>query len=107
MPHNPDPDEDVLMDYGIARQKMVRVFSRDGVIDAQEREALAAFDRPNQAHAARYHVRRVFESLMRNGLTRRTGDAAKAIGLAVVIGDDRYPVNVVPFPEQGDGHRAA
>lgn len=107
MATNNDPDESVLMDYGIARQRIVSVFSRDGVIDPQEQAALDAFDLPYRTHGVRYHTRRVFESVMRNGLTKRTNDAAKHVGIAIVIGNDNYPANVIPFPDSDHGPRVA
>lgn len=107
MPHNPDPDEDVILDFGMVRQRLIRVFARDGVIDAAEEAALDAFDRPYTTHGLRYHTRRVFESLMRNGLTRRSAAGIKEAGIAIVFGEDNYPANVIPFPESDHGPRAA
>lgn len=107
MPHNPDPDEDVILDFGMVRQRLVRVFARDGVIDAAEEEVLDAFDRPAGTLSSRYYARRSFESAMRNGLTRRSAQGLKEAGIAVVFGADNYPANVIPFPEPDHGPKAA
>lgn len=101
VPANPDPDEDVLIDFAMFRSRMMRRFSADGDFDAEEQGITAAFDASFQIVSTRYQVRRSFESIMRNGLTKRTGDQARHAGIVVMVDNGQRVSNVIQlFPDE-------
>lgn len=97
VPANPDPDEDILLDFGMFKCRLVEFVDADGIRTPDESRLVQLFDDPFQIASTRYQVRRSFDSLMRNGLTRRTGDDARRAGLVVVVDNDRRVSNVIPL----------
>ena len=62
-----DPDETAVLDLNRAHRKIVTLFGRDGVIDADERQVLSLFDAAKARLGTSYRRRRAFEAWMRNG----------------------------------------
>jgi hypothetical protein len=87
MATNNDPDENDVLDLVMARHQVASIFARDG-FDAEEEAALAALDAPINHVAHRVKLWGALLSLMRNSLTRHTGDKAKDAEVTIVI--DRY-----------------
>lgn len=105
---NFDPDEDVLLEFGMFRRRLEAFVDADGRRDPQEVALIQLFDDPFDIAKHRYGVRRSFESLMRNGLTKKTKDGARHAGLAIVIDDGTKRVsNVIAlFPDAIDPEAA-
>lgn len=100
MPANPDPDQDLVIDLARARRCIEARLNADGTLCRYDQAALAALDLPIQTLSLRVRVRSAFESLMRNGLTRRTGDKARESGLMVIVDNARQVTNVVALHEE-------
>ena len=80
----PHPDEDAVLGLGIARRKIVALFSRDDVIDADEHQVLSLVDAVHQRMSHSYCARRWFESYLRNGNNEYTRRLARAADIPVV-----------------------
>lgn len=97
MAQTPHPLDREIEEMYETHQALVRIFSRDGVIDADERFVLER-NSGHKANIGGYRLREEFaDSYKRNGLSRVTNDRAKDAGLNVTP-LHREPANVVKFP---------
>ncbi len=100
MSSNVCPDESNVLDLGIIRRGLIERLRSDGLVCEHDVALIRAFDSTRLSIGHRLRLRNGFESLMRNGLTRRTGDKAREAGLAVVVSDGQV-ADVVPLFEEG------
>lgn len=94
MATNNDPDETDVLDLVIARHRVAAVMARDG-LDPEEQAALDALDVPIAHVGMRVRIWGSLFSLMRNGLTRHTGDKAKDAGITVIVDVNRQMIDLV------------
>lgn len=95
------PIDDEVMDMHDTHRKAVRLLSRDGVIDQDERELLDLINGHHRRIGA-YRLREIAaDSWKRNGLSKLTRRRFSDAGANVVSLDDHRTDNIVPlFPTQ-------
>lgn len=98
MSTNNDPDETAVLDLNVAKRRIVELFAADGIVDANERAAIAMLEAPVSLLSRRFRVRKSFESIMRNGINRYTRTNATDVGVAFVHADGEMR-NVIEFTD--------
>lgn len=114
MSNNPNLDETLVLKYGDVRRALLHHLHRDGVFCDGDAAVVSMFDAVHGEHSRVTRVRLGVESLLKNGITRRSLEKARDAGLALVRHED-VVTNVVQLempqtakrPDRGNDPSAA